>query len=95
MDSLTPFLAYLLSAAGLTVLIVWPQTGPSAFLRDRVLCPLLPASLRDLLDCYICCSFWCGLALSPIWWALERHFWYLGGCLMLPAIFWAATRTKE
>ena len=35
MDDLSGLLAYLLSGMGLTVLIVWPQAGPGAWLRDR------------------------------------------------------------
>ena len=69
MNELAEYLAYLLSSVGLTVLLVWPQTGPGAWVRDRVLRRLLPRRARDVLDCYICLGFWVGLALSPIWWA--------------------------
>jgi hypothetical protein len=73
---------------GATVLIVWPQAGPSAWLRDRVLRPLLPKAARDFLDCYICCGFWCGLALSPVWWAFHHSLWCWSGCLSTPCLFW-------
>jgi hypothetical protein len=54
------FLAYLLSSMGLTILIVWPQTGPSAWVRERVLRRALPGRAKEVLDCYICCGFWAG-----------------------------------
>ena len=66
MGDLPSFLAYLLSAMGLTVLVVWPQTGPGAWLRERLLRRSLPPRFREILDCYICCGFWSGLALSPL-----------------------------
>ena len=65
MEEFTGLLAYLLSAVGLGVLIVWPQTGPRAWMRERVFRKLLPGTCGNVLDCYICCGFWCGLILSP------------------------------
>ena len=95
MGDLASLLAYLLSAMGLTVLVVWPQTGPGAWLRDRVLRPALPAGAREALDCYICCGFWAGLAMSPLWWAFERRLWCCTGCLMVPCLFWLVLQPKE
>jgi hypothetical protein len=85
---LTCFLASLLTAVGLTILVIWPANGPSAFIRDRVLRSLLPVNARVVLDCYVCCGFWCGLFLSPILWALfhEPFVWLM--CLMTSALFW-------
>jgi hypothetical protein len=95
MGDLSSLLAYLLSAMGLTVLVVWPQKGPGAWLRERELRPALPARMRGALDCYICRGFWSGLALSPIWWAFERHLGYCTGCLMVPCLFWLVLQPAE
>jgi hypothetical protein len=73
---------------GLTILIVWPETGPSAWLRERVVRPILPGRAKGALDCYICLGFWAGLALSPLWWFFCQHWWCWTGCLMTPALFW-------
>jgi hypothetical protein len=80
--------AYLLSTMGLTVLIVWPERGPGAWLRDRLLKRVLGERLAEALDCYICCGFWCGLALSPAWWLLYRQAWIWTGGLMVSFLFW-------
>lgn len=85
-------LAYLLASMGLTVLVVWPQKGPGAWLRDKLLRSVLPASSTEVLDCYICCSFWCSLLLSPLWWAICGRAWYGTGCLMTPGLFWLLLR---
>lgn len=84
--------ALALSSMGLTILIVWPQGGPGAWLRERLLRPLLPGKTKDVLDCYICLSFWTGLLLSPVWWFCTHEFWSWAGCLMTPALFWLALR---
>lgn len=68
MADLVGLLAYLLAAMGLTVLVVWPASGPSAWMRDRILRRLLWPSARGVLDCYICLSPWAALALAPLWW---------------------------
>jgi len=95
MNELADYLAYLLSSVGLTVLLVWPQTGPGAWLRDRVLRRVLPERARGVLDCYICLGFWSGLALSPAWWAAEHRLWCWTGCLAVPALFWFVLRPGE
>ena len=95
MNELVEYVAYLLCSVGLTVLLVWPQTGPGAWVRDRVLRRLLPRRARDVLDCYICLGFWAGLALSPIWWAAEHRLWCWTGCLAVPALFWLVLRPAE
>ena len=43
MQGLEDFTGYLLSAMGLTVLIIWPEGGPGAFLREKVFRRVLPA----------------------------------------------------
>jgi hypothetical protein len=88
MTALVDLATYILSVMGLTVLVVWPEHGPTALLRDRVLKRFLPAAARGVLDCYICCGFWCALLLSPVWWRLCGGYWCWFGCLMVPAIFW-------
>ncbi len=85
-------LTYLLTAMGLTILIVWPSTGPSAWVRERLLRRVLPAKGKEVLDCYICLSFWSSLLLSPVWWVLSRQAWCWLGCLMTPAVFWLVLR---
>lgn len=88
MTELVYFLTFLLASVGLTVLIVWPETGPSAWLREKVLRKLLPGQAVKVLDCYVCLGFWVGAALSPLWWYLTGEHWVWFGCLMTPAIFW-------
>ena len=88
MHSLASFTGYLLSAMGLTVLIIWPEGGPGAFLREKVFRRVLPRSFAGVLDCYICSGFWAGLILSVPWWFLCRRPWVWFGCLMVPAVFW-------
>lgn len=92
MSEFADLVAYLLSSAGLTVLIVWPQTGPGAWVRERVLRRILPRSAGKVLDCYICFSFWCGLALSPLSWRFSGRPWSWAGCLMVPPVFWLLLR---
>ncbi len=88
MSGLAQLLSFLLAAMGLTVLVVWPESGPGALLRDQVLRQLLPKSRRGVLDCYICFGFWAGLVLSVPWWLMYREPWVWFGCLMVPAVFW-------
>jgi hypothetical protein len=90
MHELIDWLTYLLSIAGLTILIVWPPRGPSALIRDRLLRRLLPFAVHEVLDCYLCCSFWSGLLLSPPWWFVDHAIWCWSGCLIAPALFWLA-----
>lgn len=88
MDGLTILLAYVLSAMGLAVLIVWPADGPMAWLRDRVLRPMLPKAVQGVLDCYVCLGFWTGLILSVVFWIIYGYAWLCFGCLVVPAVFW-------
>src|ERR1700736_2831287 len=88
-------LAYVAACVGLTVLIVWPEEGPTAWLRESALRKMLPAGLKDTLDCYICCSFWCSLLLSPLWWAHHCSFWCWSGCLITPGVFWFILHRNE
>ena len=53
---------------GPDILIVWPQEAGAAWMRERVLRTALPGWAKAVLECYICLSFWSGLALSPLWW---------------------------
>ncbi|SDT89475.1 hypothetical protein SAMN05444156_0509 [Verrucomicrobium sp. GAS474] len=92
---LATLIAYLLSAAGLTILLVWPEDGPGSWLREKVLRPLLPEKARGVLDCYICSGFWCGLAMSALWWSWYREPWLWTGCLMIPALFWFVLRSGK
>lgn len=95
MEEFAHLAAYLLSAMGLTVLMVWPQGGPVAWFRERVLRRWLPATIQGVLDCYVCLGFWCGLVLSPAWWFLFGHAWCWFGCLMTPAAFWIFLRNPS
>ena len=92
-EEMACLLSYLLSSMGLTVLIVWPQDGPGAWVREGVLRPALPEKAKGVLDCYVCLGFWSGLALSPVWWSMCREPWTWAGCLMTPALFWIALRS--
>ena len=78
-------LAYLLSAIGLTILVVWPENGPGAFFREKILRKLLPVPLHGALDCYICFGFWAGLILSVAFWLIYGRAWMCFGCLMIAA----------
>jgi len=88
MESISWLISYLLSSMGLTVLIVWPETGPSTWLREHMVRVLLPIRARKVLDCYICCNFRAALVLFPVWWYMSRQLWCCAGCLMVPAVFW-------
>lgn len=88
MPGLDAELGYLLSAMGLAILVVWPEHGPGACVRDKVFRRVLPKSLHGVLDCYICFGFWSGLAMSILWWTIYRRPWIWFGCLMTPAAFW-------
>ncbi|MBI1374568.1 MAG: hypothetical protein GC159_17765 [Phycisphaera sp.] len=88
MSELAWLVTMLLSTVGLTVLIVWPQNGPTAWLRERVLRRMLPASAAGALDCYICFSFWAGMLLSPLFWRLCEQHWVWFNALATPALFW-------
>jgi hypothetical protein len=93
MNELAHLLAFLLTSVGLTVLLVWPEGGPAGWLREKVLRRLLPAKLTGVLDCYICCGFWFGAMLSPLWWWLvyPEPWCWLGGP-MTAAVFWLVLR---
>ncbi len=88
MHGMTNLAAYLLSSVGLTVLVIWPEGGPAAFLREKILRRLLPKPVAGVLDCYICFSFWAGLLLSIPWWFIYHRPWVWFGCLMPPGLFW-------
>ena len=88
-------LVYVLSAMGLTILIVWPAQGPSAWLRDKILRRMLWPTARDVLDCYICLGFWTALALAPAWWHWTCCYWIWTGPLIVPALFWMILRPWE
>jgi hypothetical protein len=92
MSELAHLLAFVLSAMGLTVLLAWPQDGPGAWVREKVLRKLLPRAVGGVLDCYVCLGFWAGLLLSPAGWWLYREPWCWAGCLMVPAAFWIVMR---
>ncbi len=89
---MTDLVTFLLSATGLTVLVVWPAHGPSAWVRDVVLRKVLPARVQGLLDCYVCCGFWSGAVLTWPWWLACGRMWTWFGCLMVPGIFWLVLR---
>jgi hypothetical protein len=82
----------LLVGMGLTVIVIWPEEGPSAYMRDSLLRKILPAFARPVLDCYICLSVWVGLLLSPLWWYMTGLWWTWMACLMLPSLFWVILR---
>jgi hypothetical protein len=87
-NDLIGFAAYIFSSMGLTILIVWPQEGPSAWLRDHALRRLLPSYARGALDCYVCLGFWAGLVISIPCWFWYRQPWCWSGCLIVPFLFW-------
>ncbi len=88
MTGLGSLLGYLFSAAGLTVLVVWPTDGPGALVREKILRSALPKRAHGVLDCYICFGFWSGLAMSILWWWIYRRAWLWFGPLMVPGLFW-------
>ena len=85
---LCALVSYLLAAMGLTILLVWPVSGPGAFVREKVLRRLLPKPVAGVLDCYICCGFWAGMFLAVPWWLMCHQYWAWFGGLMVSAIFW-------
>ena len=87
---MTYLLSFLSVVEVAEILIVWPQDGPGAWLRER---PRRAAGQgKEVLDCYVCMSFWSGLALSPLWWSMCREPWTWAGCLMPPSLFWIVLR---
>lgn len=91
---MTELASYILVSMGLTIILVWPQEGPTAYLRERVFRRILPTKAGYVFDCYICCSFWIGMLMSVIWWRHDREVWCLYGCLMVPAVFWIILRDR-
>jgi hypothetical protein len=94
MSDLVPFLSSVLAAMGLTILLVWPTGGPSAWFRDRVLKRMLPSSATGVLDCYICFGFWSGLLGSVPVWLVYRQPWSWTLCLVVPFLFWLVVTEK-
>jgi hypothetical protein len=88
------FTAYILTSVGLTVLVVWPETGPLAWLREHVLRRILPESVSGMLDCYLCFGFWAALVLAPLWWLMDGRLLYFLGCVMTTGIFWMLQRSS-
>lgn len=88
------FLCYLLSSIGLTVIVVWPDKGPAAWIRERIVRFIVPVRLAAALDCYICFGFWSGLALSPLFWWEYRESWCWSGPLITPGMFWVLQRDR-
>src|SRR5688572_29023903 len=89
------FLAYILTSVGLTVVVVWPESGLVAYLREKVLRRALPSRLGGILDCYTCFGFWAGLVMSPVWWMMDGRWVYFLGCLMVPPIFWVLQQHND
>ncbi|MCE9551795.1 MAG: hypothetical protein K8T91_00230 [Planctomycetes bacterium] len=94
MQDAVHLLTLILSSMGLTVLIVWPQEGLGAALREKLFRPALPQRLRHVLDCYVCLSFWSALLLSLLWWWMTTQWWCLAACLMTPAVFWCVLQER-
>lgn len=88
MRDLALLVTYLLSAMGLTILVVWPTAGPGAFVRDKILRPILAPPFKDVLDCYICLGFWAGEVMAVPWWFMYHQNWVWFGGLMVSALFW-------
>jgi len=84
----TLFIAYILAAMGLTILVVWPEHGPGAIVREKFLRRVLPKTAGNVLDCYICLGFWTGLFMSIPWWLMYHLGWIWFGCLIVPTVFW-------
>jgi len=78
---------FVLSCMGLTILLVWPVDGPSAWVRERVLRKLLPARVAKVLDCYICLSVRIALIAAPFWWRAGFH-WSAIAWPVVPGMFW-------
>lgn len=91
MENAAFFIAYLLAAMGLTILVVWPADGPGALVRDKILRPMLPPAAKGVLDCYICLGFWAGEILAVPWWVMYHAKWVWLGGLMVAALFWLVT----
>lgn len=94
MNDLTQLLILLLSAMGLTIMIVWPTGGPGAWVREKLLRPVLGGRGGEVLDCYICFSFWAGLLVGTVASRVD-HLWPLAACLMTPVLFWVSLRGWE
>jgi hypothetical protein len=87
-NELINFITLHLTGMGTCVLVVWPATGPVAWVRDSIFRKLIPSALVGVLDCYICFSFWSGLAWGVLWWWLTEFYWCLAAPLTTPALFW-------
>jgi hypothetical protein len=78
---------YVFSSMGATILLVWPVDGPGAWIRERIVRRMLPASAGKVLDCYICLSVWIALIGVPFWW-MAGYRWCAVAWLVVPAVFW-------
>ena len=87
-NGLAQLFSFLLAAMGLTVLVVWPEGGPGAWWREKVLRRWLPKPVHGVLDCYICLGFWAGEVLAIPWWFMYHQDWVWFGGLMIAALFW-------
>lgn len=82
-------------AVGAAVLLALPKEGPTAWLRDDWLRPVLGQKAGKALDCVRCCSFWFGLAFGALAWQTGEPLpWAFAPCLLAPAVIWAVMATK-
>jgi hypothetical protein len=94
-SELANLLSAIFTGMGLTILFVWPEHGPTAWIRDNVIRPTLPAACRGVLDCYVCFGFWAGLLVGALWWWQTRQFWCWSNGFMVSAALWICLRVSS
>lgn len=79
---------------GITILVVWPNYGPGAFIRELIRRVLKPVRMEGVLDCYLCLAPWVGLGVATVLWSWEVTTiptWQLFAVpLMVPVAIWYA-----
>lgn len=79
---------------GLTILVVWPNHGPGAIVRELARKVLKPLGADGVLDCYMCLAPWMGLATAWALWNWEvtnLSTWQLFSVpFLVPAMIWYA-----
>lgn len=66
---------FLIGSVGMTHIIIDGSifNGPRVFLKNNI-----PSYLHNLFECYMCCGFWCGVALG--YFLITDNFYLIFAC---------------